>query len=80
MKVMLMTSSFTTLSNPSRLQASWVNALSWWEVKLKLRFFMGSSIGAVKGGKKKNVKEERRKINSACACERMTERYRAALQ
>lgn len=49
MKVILVTSSFTILSNPSRVQASWVNALSWWEVKLKLLFFMGSSIGAVKG-------------------------------
>lgn len=52
MKVILVTSSFTVLSNPSRVQASWVNALNWWEVKLKLLFFMGSSNGAVKRGKR----------------------------
>lgn len=72
-KVILVTSSFTILSNVSRVQASWVNALSWWEVKLKLLFFMGSSIGAVKG-REKDVKEERRKINSAYACQCMTDR------
>lgn len=53
MKVMLVTSSFILLSNPNRVQASWVNALNWWEVKLKLLLFMGSSIGAVKKEKKK---------------------------
>lgn len=68
MKVMLVTSSFTLLSNPSRVQASWVNALNWWEVRLKLLFFMGSSIGTVRERKKKrlDVKEEGDKINSAC--------------
>lgn len=47
MKVMLVTSSLTSFSKPRRTQASWVNALSWWEVKLKLLLFKGSSIGAV---------------------------------
>lgn len=60
MKVMLVTSSFTTLSNPSRLQASWVNALSWWKVKLKLLFFIGSSIGAVKRGKRMYKMKEKK--------------------
>lgn len=48
MKVMLVTNSLILLSNPSRVQASWVNALNWWEVKLKLLLFMGRSTGAVK--------------------------------
>lgn len=42
-----MMSSHTVLSNPSRVQASCVNALSWWDVKLKLRFFVRLSTGAV---------------------------------
>lgn len=54
MKFMLVTSSFTWLSNPSRVQASWVNAFNWWEVKLKPLLFTGSSTGAVKGEKKKD--------------------------
>lgn len=74
MKIMLVTSSFTVLSNPSRVQASWVNALSWWEVRLKLLFFMGSSIGTVREKKRLNVKEERHKINSVYVCECMTDR------
>lgn len=57
MNVVLVTSSFTSFSNPSRTQASLVNALSWWEVKLKLLFFIGSSIGAVKEN------EQRKDIN-----------------
>lgn len=58
MKIVLVTSSFTSLSNPSRVQASWVNALNWWEVKLKLRLFVGSSSGAVKGGKEKRSNKQ----------------------
>lgn len=39
LNVMLVTSSLTFISNPSRMQASSVNALSWWKVKLKLLLF-----------------------------------------
>lgn len=60
-KVIFVTSSLTVLSNPSRVQASRVKTLSWWDVRLKLRFFMGRSVGTVK--RNKNVKE-RKEIQS----------------
>lgn len=39
-------SSLTVLSNPSRVPASRVNALSWCDVKLKLRCLASLSAGA----------------------------------
>lgn len=45
--IMSATSSSTLLSSPTKVQASWVSAPSWWEVKLKLLPFAGTSIGAV---------------------------------
>lgn len=43
-----MTRSLTVFSNPNSMQASCVNAHSWWDVKLKLLIFMGHSTGTVK--------------------------------
>lgn len=48
MNVMLVTRSLRSLSNFSSAQASWFKAFSWWEVKLKLLAFTGSSMGAVR--------------------------------
>lgn len=62
---MFLTNSLTVLSKLSRVQASWVNALSWWEVKLKLRFFPRRSADT---GEIKKKKKQRWKTNSYTAC------------
>ena len=52
---MFTASSSTLLSSSSRVQASRDSATSWWEVILKLRPFLGSSIGAALQKEKQGV-------------------------